>query len=628
MLKFYTLILLSCCVLMAKEVKVSDFGFDAADSTRFLQAAIDSGAERVIVDDCGKPWITTGLKLRGDLELVLTKNVRIEAKRGAFIGKNDCLLLAEGARNIIIRGESGAELLMHKSDYMDKSKYEFSEWRHNIAIWNCHNVTIRDLKITGSGGDGIYVSTRRIPENYCSNITIDNVILNDHYRQGISVISVENFLLRNSVVKGTGGTAPQAGIDFEPNFPNERLVNVRIEDTIFEDNQGGGIMLATPCRTPLSMTVDRVTVRGGNRGLVFYRLRNVKTTGSVKFTDCKLEDINNDAIFIRDHSAADCYDIEIRDTTVSHRNASAGPLSFIVTQPFAKVFGNLQLDNLTIQGYENSAPIVLKSWQPGSSLAKVTGNLSFNGKKIDVAEFIKTSGLDQPVPVPQIVGEAETFARLGVPKGKRQTIASPGLRGDFQLLFYADAGEELDFKLNLQKFGRAKPVNLSMHGPENYRHDLGLVPFGESEYRIKVPAAGLYRLPVTAGAAALRITPGKQLRWAIMNPTESGAYLNLFRIGKMRMGYFEVPQGVREFKIEFAGDPGETLDLEIRDASGKIVAAKNNFDEPTVFTFTRDRDEVELWSFLLKRATEDVKIRFHAPLLPVWADSPGNLPRQ
>ena len=38
-------------------VKASSFGFDPADATRALQAAIDSGAAKVIVDNPGKPWI-------------------------------------------------------------------------------------------------------------------------------------------------------------------------------------------------------------------------------------------------------------------------------------------------------------------------------------------------------------------------------------------------------------------------------------------------------------------------------------------------------------------------------------------------------------------------------------------
>ncbi len=34
-------------------VKVSSFGFDSSDSTEFVQRALDSGARKVILDDCG-----------------------------------------------------------------------------------------------------------------------------------------------------------------------------------------------------------------------------------------------------------------------------------------------------------------------------------------------------------------------------------------------------------------------------------------------------------------------------------------------------------------------------------------------------------------------------------------------
>ena len=50
-------------MVMAREVKVSSFGFDPDDSTRFIQAAIDSGAEKVIFDKMPSPWVS--LPLRG-----------------------------------------------------------------------------------------------------------------------------------------------------------------------------------------------------------------------------------------------------------------------------------------------------------------------------------------------------------------------------------------------------------------------------------------------------------------------------------------------------------------------------------------------------------------------------------
>ena len=73
------------------EVRVSSFGFDAEDSTRFLQAAINSGARRVIVDRQESAWITEPLFCVSDQEIVFEKGVVVEAKKGAFHGKNDCL---------------------------------------------------------------------------------------------------------------------------------------------------------------------------------------------------------------------------------------------------------------------------------------------------------------------------------------------------------------------------------------------------------------------------------------------------------------------------------------------------------------------------------------------------------
>ena len=48
--------------------------------------------------------------------------------------------------------------------------------------------------------------------NGVRNMTIDNVKCLDNNRQGISVISAENLLIRNSEFSGTYGAAPMAGI--------------------------------------------------------------------------------------------------------------------------------------------------------------------------------------------------------------------------------------------------------------------------------------------------------------------------------------------------------------------------------------------------------------------------------
>jgi len=66
--------------------RASWWGFDPADSTAALQAAINSGARKLIVEDMGAPWITGKLTLASDLEIVFEKGVIVQAKRGAFRG--------------------------------------------------------------------------------------------------------------------------------------------------------------------------------------------------------------------------------------------------------------------------------------------------------------------------------------------------------------------------------------------------------------------------------------------------------------------------------------------------------------------------------------------------------------
>ena len=70
-------------------VKVSDFGFDAVDSTRFIKAAFDSGAKKVVFDKRPEgSWYATPLRVRsrGGVEVMFEDGAELCAKRGAFLG--------------------------------------------------------------------------------------------------------------------------------------------------------------------------------------------------------------------------------------------------------------------------------------------------------------------------------------------------------------------------------------------------------------------------------------------------------------------------------------------------------------------------------------------------------------
>ncbi len=248
--------------------RVSWWGFDAKDSTEFLQSAINSKVKKLIIDRQESAWFTRPLTGVSNQEIVFEKGTDLVALKGAFQSKGECLISFPECENIIIRGEKKdcgktAHIRMHKQDYQS-SAYERSEWRHGLALYSCRNVLIQDLAIEETGGDGIYLGT---VDNKSANrnVVIRRVDCNGNHRQGISVISAENLLVEDCLLRNTSGTAPQAGIDFEPNSPDELLVNCVMRNCIAEGNAGTGYQIVPQSMNnrskPISITLNNCISR-------------------------------------------------------------------------------------------------------------------------------------------------------------------------------------------------------------------------------------------------------------------------------------------------------------------------------------------------------------------------------
>ena len=213
------------------EARVSWWGFDRADSTKYLQQAIHSKARRLIIDRQASAWVTRPLSGVSDQEIIFEAGTELVALRGDFRSKGDCLLTWQECENVVVRGQKkdggkSARIRMHKQDYQSAA-YEPSEWRHGLAFLGCRNVLVQDLTVEKTGGDGIYLGTTRNRE-VNQDVVIRRVDCNENHRQGISVICAENLLIEDCRLRNTSGTAPQAGIDFEPNSPTDSLINCEI----------------------------------------------------------------------------------------------------------------------------------------------------------------------------------------------------------------------------------------------------------------------------------------------------------------------------------------------------------------------------------------------------------------
>ena len=73
------------------EAEVSWWGYDGADATPYIQAALSSKARKVTLDKREGPWYARPLFGRSDLTLVVPEGVTLCAKRGEFRRQADFL---------------------------------------------------------------------------------------------------------------------------------------------------------------------------------------------------------------------------------------------------------------------------------------------------------------------------------------------------------------------------------------------------------------------------------------------------------------------------------------------------------------------------------------------------------
>ena len=273
----------------AEAVKVSSFGFDPDDSTRFLQAALDSPAPEIVVDKMQSAWVTGPLKGSSNKRVLFEDGVEVVAKKGEFLVQLSPMLSFAGCSNVTLSGR--AVLRMRRSDYL-KPPYVKSEHRHALNFYGCRNVTIEGLTIVESGGDGIYIGHGNGPSR---NFVLRDLVCADNHRQALSVISVDGLLVERCVFKDTRGTPPSDGIDFEPNRNDQSIANVVVRDCQLTGNAGHGIdfhLAHLDATSPwVSVLIENCVMRGNTSAFCLGCISSEagEVRGSVTLRNCDLD---------------------------------------------------------------------------------------------------------------------------------------------------------------------------------------------------------------------------------------------------------------------------------------------------------------------------------------------------
>jgi Right handed beta helix region len=368
------------------------WGFDPDDSTTALQSAIDSGAKRVVVPDMGRDWIVRPIRLAGNQELVLERGVTVTAKRGEYKGGGDSVFTASDVANLVIKGD-GATVRMQKEDYIVGKvledlgwkrwfgPYKKAEWRMALSLRGCTHVKVQGLTLRDSGGDGIYVAGGK--QGPSKGIELRNVVCDNNYRQGISVIDVDGLVVEHSVFRNTWGTPPSSGVDFEPDGPNERIQNVHFRHCRFEDNYGDGIQVHLPHTVQdVSILFEDcyVTSRRG-AGIRVSKSKDGGPKGLIEFRNCHVENTVAYGIKVQDKVPtavkvrfASC---TLRDVARDRHYAGAwAPIWLQAKTPFT--LGGIEFSNCLVEDDRDRPAIVVDS---PSELTDITGTLTIRNPR-------------------------------------------------------------------------------------------------------------------------------------------------------------------------------------------------------------------------------------------------------
>lgn len=576
-----------------RRARASWWGFDAADSTASLQAAIDSGVPGLVIDALPEPWVVTPLRVSGNnRKIVFEKGATIVAKPGAFCGQRDFLLDVNGVTNLLLRG--AGTLRMRRDDYT-KPPYERSEWRYALAVHNSRGVRIEGLTVAESGGDGLCIWGRS------GDVSVRNCTFDRNFRQGISVADVENLTIENCILSNTAGTAPAAGIDLEPDRATEKLVNVVIRNCQMKGNQGSGIQICLnqlrKSGAPVSVLVEDCKTEGNANGTgVILTTTGEPVLGEVRFRR---------VVFSNEKGAG-----------IGFENKPANALRF--------VFENCRIENACTQGdgnrpdvqfypphWDDALPdqvvfdglqvvqpkprpwlgLVRESFgtRPKSFTGRVTVSAPGQAKEtisLDEAYFARLMPLpegDRPLPRHEIdFRETKVVDRA---PGRMVELTPLAVTGFFRYIFYADQARQIHLRGRQVKH---RPDGVVDRGQmmfvqgvhRQYFHKVP-EPLGEeTDVVFPVPAGGWYVLRVFPsipfGLTAADVPIALDL-------TQGAVVARLADLGKPAHVWFDLPDRRLPFSFVLGGGGAQNrLKARLVDAAGTELFLRDRIQNWTV----------------------------------------------
>ena len=600
----------------AEGVKISSFGYDPVDSTRFIQAALDSTHPKIVLDRQAGPWYTLPLKGRSNKELVLEPGVELVAKRGAFLKRRDYLFELCAVTNFTLRGGEGSVFRMWKEDYR-KPPYEPGEWRYGLRIMYSQNVLVEGLRVEKAGGDGIGIGLSK-------NVTIRRCVCDGNHRQGLTLFSGENVLIEDTVMSNTEGSPPQAGVDVEPDGPNEYIINCTFRNCLSTGNAGSGYEIYLPglCASksrPVSLVFENCRTVGNRTGLLVSGGTGKESdfaTGALEFRNCRFDGAKDLGISVGS-KPANAFDLTFKNCSVSNAAGAAVSISaprFIQGYPDGIDFGDL-----TVYGAKDGKWYAPGKQGVGPAPTRVKGRVKVIGDDgSSRTEEIDSAWIARNMPV---INGGKSMPPRGPLPTLKDVVAihddAPGQMADFspvmgvafstgRYIFLVDRSRKVRFRgrqFLIYKNAEREKAPLKVVGLDGKAKDrsweVSRPGFASEEFSFNAPSAGFYALEIPCGKNRF-----------VLEAADSPLAIDLSRrdcqiaavSGNPLALTFEVPPK-RGFALLMVGDSYYHFSATVRDPDGRRRFADEFVDKVVAYS----EDSVErpgFWTLELASATK------------------------
>lgn len=607
-------------------VKASSFGFDPEDSTAFLQSAVDSAATRVVVDRMPSDWIVGPVVVsNGCKEIIFEDGVVLRAKKDSFHGVRERLLSVWFTSNVTVRGEGRVTFAMNKADYDDPAKYRRAEQRDCIVIHTSRNTSVSNLVLRSSGGDGIEITD-------ADGVMLEDIVCEDNYRQGLSINSGENMMVRRCSFRTTGGHWPMCGVDLEPFRRWHPIRNILFEDCSFDENRASGIDLhlsGMSTNSPDVFVTFRRCHARNNRffGIQMYSTWNdAPVKGVVRFEECEFSG-NGHAPMRIVNQIPDGLDICFRNCVFDARGASQGYGLYFNNERIMNNVSGVRFWNSKLLLDESADPILLKT-MTGFGMDGVSGNLIVerNGHPdpFCLSDFVASNA-----PNPSLVNEFRAcpvdYRKLSARGGRMAgSVATPPMTGSFVFLQQVPSAGEYPVMFRPFRTGKGEG-KIRVQVRDRWGTDMGefTVPDSGKQYSIKAGGEGLFRFEVNVvGDRSVRVVSS----W-IGQGVQCDDYIRVVGVGGESVdhtAYFRVPGAASEIVLEI--DSPTHSSATIRDGSGEVAGIFKRECRHQVFKFDRQKSgrKAETWSIRFdgNKGTGNFGYRIGGDVLPVASFSP------